>query len=125
MKKIDAQTKADNEILQVLPDLPRDEGGPVFAEPWQAQVFAVTCALHEKGLFTAHEWAQTLGGVIKEFSDDEEYYLCWLTALERITDAKGLVDADNLINRYNAWDRAARATPHGEPIELGREEQNR
>ncbi|MEP6355189.1 MAG: nitrile hydratase accessory protein [Hyphomicrobiales bacterium] len=122
MKKNDAQIKADNEILQALPELPRDEAGPVFAEPWQAQIFAVTCVLHEKGLFTAHEWGQALGGVIKELDDEEEYYQCWLTTLERITSAKGLVDAGNLRDRYNAWDRAARATPHGEPIELGCEE---
>jgi len=32
------------ENLIALPRLPRDEGGPVFAEPWQAQAFAPACA---------------------------------------------------------------------------------
>ena len=32
---------ADTTQLSELPRLPRDEGGPVFAEPWQAQAFAL------------------------------------------------------------------------------------
>jgi len=124
LKNTEQHNHARDHIMTALPEIPRDEGGPVFAEPWQAQVFAVTCMLHEKGVFTDHEWAETLGAVIKEMPDDEEYYQCWLTALERISLAKGLIDGGALSERYNAWDRAARATPHGEPIELGREERN-
>ncbi len=30
---------------------------PVFAEPWHAQVFAVTVALNEAGRFAWSEWA--------------------------------------------------------------------
>ena len=32
--------------LAALPRLPRDADGPVFAEPWQAQVFALALDLH-------------------------------------------------------------------------------
>jgi hypothetical protein len=32
---------ATSDRLSVLPRLPRDTGGPVFAEPWQAQAFAL------------------------------------------------------------------------------------
>ena len=60
--------------------------------------------------------------MIKELPDDEEYYHCWLTALERISLMKSLVDESTLKSRHQAWDRAARATPHGKPITLGREE---
>ena len=35
-----------------LPDQPRDGDGPVFAEPWEAQAFALTLKLHEAGHFT-------------------------------------------------------------------------
>ena len=41
--------------------LPRDAGGPVFREPWEAQAFAMTVALYRRGLFTWPEWAETLG----------------------------------------------------------------
>ena len=37
----------DSERLASLPRLPRDEGGPVFAEPWQAQAFALAVKLSE------------------------------------------------------------------------------
>ena len=33
------------------PLLPRDEGGPVFAEPWQAQAFAMAVQLSAAGYF--------------------------------------------------------------------------
>ena len=36
----------------MLPGLPRDVDGPVFREPWEAQDFAMTLALHERGLFS-------------------------------------------------------------------------
>jgi nitrile hydratase accessory protein len=32
----------------------------VFEEPWEAQAFAMTLALHQKGIFTWTEWARAL-----------------------------------------------------------------
>ena len=41
--------------------IPRgDDGEPVFREPWEAQAFAMTLALYERGLFTWTEWAAAL-----------------------------------------------------------------
>ena len=37
---------------------------PVFSEPWQAQAFAMTLALHRRGLFTWPEWAEALAAQI-------------------------------------------------------------
>jgi nitrile hydratase accessory protein len=111
----------------VLPGLPRDDDGPVFAEPWQAQAFAMAVRLHEAGHFTWAEWAEHLGAEIKAAQDagdpdtGETYYEHWLGALETLVAEKGLVGAAELDGRRDAWDRAARATPHGEPIVLGRE----
>src|SRR5262249_31546178 len=48
-----------------LPQLPRDEGGPVFAEPWQAQAFALAVKLSEQGYFTWKEWAAALTDELK------------------------------------------------------------
>jgi hypothetical protein len=50
----------DRERLASLPSLPRDEGGPVFAEPWQAQVFALAVRLSAQGHFTWKEWTAGL-----------------------------------------------------------------
>ena len=31
-----------------IPGIPLDDDGPVFREPWEAQAFAMTLALHER-----------------------------------------------------------------------------
>jgi hypothetical protein len=48
------------ERFQALPCLPQDNGEPVFAEPWQAQAFALAVKLSEQGCFTWKEWAAAL-----------------------------------------------------------------
>lgn len=110
--------------LSELPSLPRDEDGPVFAEPWQAQVFAMALKLHEAGCFTWREWADHLAAEIaaaKARGDPDlgdTYYEHWLAALEKLVAAKGLVSLADLARRKREWDVAARATQHGKPIEL-------
>lgn len=104
-----------------LPGLPKDAEGPVFAEPWQAQAFALTLELHAQGAFTWSEWAQMLSDELKAAgpSDDgSRYYEHWLCALERLTMAKQLAGADALLARKAAWADAYRRTPHGRPVEL-------
>jgi nitrile hydratase accessory protein len=104
--------------------LPRDADGPVFAEPWQAQAFAMAVALHQRGVFTWPEWAAALAAEIARAraagdpDDGSRYYEHWMAALERLVLAKGVADAEALGRRKDAWDRAARATPHGAPILL-------
>ena len=56
---------ASAEQLSDLPRLPRDEGGPVFAEPWQAQAFALAVRLSAQGYFTWKEWAAALAEELK------------------------------------------------------------
>jgi hypothetical protein len=51
--------------LQALPRLSQDEGEPVFAEPWQAQAFALAVKLSEQGHFTWQEWAAALTSELK------------------------------------------------------------
>lgn len=106
-----------------LPSLPRDDEGPVFREPWEAQAFAMAVNLHARGHFTWPEWADALSNEIKTVGADDEgddYYVYWLAALEKLVVAKNLASKSELTTRKDAWDRAARATPHGEPIVLGR-----
>jgi nitrile hydratase accessory protein len=113
---------ASSERLSDL--LPRDEGGPVFAEPWQAQAFALAVKLSEQGYFTWKEWAAGLAEELQaaarrgEPDDGSRYYEHWLTALERMVTAKGLTDQTALLTRREAWAQAYRATPHGRPVEL-------
>jgi len=116
----DAARRAAAEV----PSIPRDDEGPVFREPWQAQAFAMALKLHERGVFTWPEWAATLADEIKraQASGDpdtgETYYLHWLAALERLVAEKGVTSAATLTRYRNAWDHACDRTPHGKPIEL-------
>ncbi len=89
----------------------------VFAEPWEAEAFALAVALQDRGVFTAAEWADALGAEIAR-APEQSYYRQWLAALERLVAAKGLTDSDTLSRYADAWGRAAERTPHGTPIEL-------
>jgi nitrile hydratase accessory protein len=112
--------------LNALPAIPRDTEGPVFREPWEAQAFAMAVSLHQRGHFTWTEWADRLAREIAAAGPDDGsmYYLHWLAALEKIVAEKGLVLSDELARRKSEWDEAARATPHGQPIELIRKPQS-
>jgi nitrile hydratase accessory protein len=109
-----------NDDLQI----PRDERGPVFHAPWEAEAFALAVTLNERGLFTWKEWAATLGDEIKEAQaagdpdTGETYYQHWLATLERILAEKGVVEHSVLARIREAWERACARTPHGTPIEL-------
>ena len=120
--------KVDAELLAALPPLPRDEEGPVFAAPWQAQAFALAVKLSEQGHFTWKEWAAALADELKtaaargELDDGSSYYHHWVAALERLVTAKGLTDSPALADRKAAWADAYRHTPHGQPVVLRKAE---
>jgi nitrile hydratase accessory protein len=107
-----------------VPSIPQDEDGPVFKEPWEAQAFAMTLALYDRGLFTWSEWAATLADEIKRAQaagdpdTGETYYSHWLAALERLVAEKGVTTTQTLHRTRDAWDHACDRTPHGQPIEL-------
>ena len=107
-----------------LPRLPRDEGGPVFAEPWQAQAFRLAAKLSEQGHFTWKQWAAELAVELRaaeeggQADDGTRYYEHRLATLERVIARKGLTDREALSARKDAWADAYRHTPHGKPVEL-------
>jgi nitrile hydratase accessory protein len=112
------------EATRAVPGIPRDEDGPVFREPWEAQAFAMALALHARGLFTWSEWAATLADQIRlaqaagDPDTGETYYRHWLATLERLVATKGVASSETLHRYRHAWDHAADRTPHGAPIEL-------
>jgi nitrile hydratase accessory protein len=94
---------------------------PAFAEPWQAQAFALTVALHDKGLFSWSEWAAALSCEVRQpgaAPDGHDYYEHWLAALEKLLAARGAAMPADVDALAAAWQRAAHATPHGKPILL-------
>jgi nitrile hydratase accessory protein len=114
----------NTERLNALPLIPRDEEGPVFAEPWQAQAFAMAVRLGEQGHFTWKEWAAALAAELKaaedrgEPDDGAHYYEHWLATLERIVATKALSNPNEMLARKAAWAEAYRHTPHGKPVAL-------
>ena len=100
------------------------DGAPVFAEPWQAQAFALAIRLTEAGHFTPTEWSEALGAELRaaadrgEPDDGSRYYEHWLAALESLVTRKGLTDTAALATRKDEWLHADRETPHGQPVQL-------
>ena len=113
-----------DQAVAAVPGIPRGPEGPLFREPWEAEAFAMTLALHERGLFGWGEWTAMLADEIRlaqakgDPDTGETYYRHWLAALERIVAEKGITDAASLARYRDAWDHAADRTPHGMPIIL-------
>ena len=112
------------DVIAAVPGLPVDGDAPVFQEPWHAQAFAIALSLHQNGVFSWSEWAETLGEEIHKAraagdpDDGSTYYNHWMATLERLVDEKGLTNLETLGKFSNAWGRAADRTPHGSPITL-------
>lgn len=117
-----------DEVVSAVPGIPRGPEGPVFREPWEAQAFAMTLALHNRDLFSWSEWTAVLGDEIKRAQANgdpdtgETYYRHWLAALERIVAEKRITDIATLARYRVAWARAAERTPHGAAIVLRAED---
>ncbi|OGA50691.1 MAG: nitrile hydratase accessory protein [Betaproteobacteria bacterium RIFCSPLOWO2_12_FULL_62_58] len=122
------EPNAARRATEAVPGIPRDEGGPVFREPWEAHAFAMALALHDRGVFTWPEWAAKLAEEIKKAQaagdpdTGETYYRHWLATLERMVAEKGVTTSKALADYHDAWERAAQRTPHGTPIELKAED---
>ena len=105
----------------------RAPDAPLFAAPWQAEAFALVVALHERGVFSWGEWAQALSAEVKRpdaASDGSDYYARWLAALEALLAAKGIAAPADVDRVAASWERAAHATPHGQPIVLENDPKN-
>ena len=99
---------------------------PVFAEPWHAQVFAVTVALNEAGLFQWPEWAARFSvtlkdhGLDRELDGGDDYFHAWLETLEALLAEQGEAAPEDVHAVAAAWETAYLSTPHGQPVRLAR-----
>ena len=119
-----------NSLVSTWPEDPSaNDQGLVFAEPWEAQAFALVLGLSEQGLFQWSEWTAALAAEIRHARDvgdqdlGDTYYHYWLAALETLLLEKSVLDSNSVKLRIEQWRRAYLNTPHGQPIELsaGRE----
>lgn len=98
---------------------------PVFAEPWHAQVFALTVHLNETGRFGWPDWAARFAatlaqhGLDRDLDGGDDYFTAWLETLEAILTEDGSAPAGEVAAMRDAWEAAYLATPHGAPVRLG------
>ena len=108
----------------LLHDSDKDEQQQVFAEPWEAHVFAIAVKLSEKGLLKWSEWSDALAEEIKEAKDQGQpdfgntYYQFWFSALETILLKKNILKKSDIKSRMEQGRRAYLSTPHGNPVKL-------
>ena len=113
-----------------LPVVPNDGSEPVFANPWQAQIFSLVVGLHQGGCFSWREWTENLSAEIaadqnadadhsgEEANPSDSYYRLWVRALERILTNKTILSPDDVQRRVAQWRKAYLNTPHGKPVAL-------
>ncbi len=98
--------------------------GLSFRAPWEAQIFALICALREAGKLPPAEWSAALGEEIqlaqKRGDPDlgDTYHAHCLAALEKWLLRADLATRDELAQRIADWREAYLRTPHGHPVEL-------
>ena len=97
---------------------------PVFAEPWHAQLFALTVHLNEQGRFGWPDWAQRFGatlarhGLDRDLDGGDDYFNAWLETLETLLAQDGLAAPDEAARLQDAWREVYLRTPHGKPVRL-------
>jgi nitrile hydratase accessory protein len=107
-----------------VPAMPGNEGGPVFLEPWHAEVFSLAVALHRQEAFAWSEWVEHFSGILREVPAEKDesveaaYYRRWLLALESLVARKCLASVEEMARRKEAWRQAYLRTPHGQPVAL-------
>ena len=97
---------------------------PAFAEPWHAQLFALTVHLNEAGHFDWSSWAEAFGATLKlhglqrDLDGGDDYFNAWLETLESLLTQRGMAEAAELAHFKAAWEAAYLGTPHGAPVKL-------
>ena len=97
---------------------------PVFAEPWHAQVFALTVHLNEAGHFDWPDWAARFSaglaahGLDRDLDGGDDYFTVWLETLEALLAETSLAPPGAVEEVRAAWEAAYLATPHGQPVRL-------
>lgn len=81
----------------------------------------MTVQLHENGVFSWSEWAAALSAELHKpgrAEDGSDYFDGWVAALTGLLVERGVADATTIMALQQSWQRAAEATPHGQPIVL-------
>jgi nitrile hydratase accessory protein len=97
------------------------EDAPPFPAPWAAEVFALTVHLHERHVFTWPQWVEALSTELHKpgkHANGDDYFQSWVEALCALLGALNILQPAEVTEMKERWQRAAEATPHGQPISL-------
>ncbi|MEA2626582.1 MAG: nitrile hydratase subunit beta [Candidatus Binatota bacterium] len=78
---------------------------PVFHHPWERIVFGMTLAAMGQGIASIDQFRYAIESMDPAHYLGSSYYEHWLSALERVLVAKGIVTADELRARIDAESR--------------------
>ena len=108
-----------------LPFTNKNEDQVVFQDPWHSQLFAITVQMSEKGNFSWNEFVKVFGEALrkerlptKNLDGSNDYFSCWLNALEEILIEKKISNQNTLILLKEEWTQAYLSTPHGKPVNI-------
>ena len=108
-----------------LPFINTSRDDIVFQSPWHSQLFAITVQLSEQGNFLWTEFVEIFGESlnqarlkIKSLDGNDNYFNCWLNALEKIIVDKNIGSLQSLSLLKEDWTKAYLTTPHGQPVKI-------
>lgn len=96
--------------------IPRRNGEPVFAAPWEARAFGMAVALNESGIYPWRDFSQGLAAEIAEAERrdrESTYYERWYATLEKLAKASGLVTREEVDQRAAAYASGMYDEHHG------------
>ena len=108
-----------------LPFTNKIEDDVIFQNPWHSQLFAITVQLSGTGNFSWKEFVEFFGKSLNKSSlelnsldGNDDYFNCWLIALEEIIISKKLGNSNILSLLKKDWTNAYLSTPHGKPVKI-------
>ena len=108
-----------------LPFTNKTEDQIVFQNPWHSQLFAITVQMSEKGNFSWKEFVDVFGesllkqrSLTNKLDGSNDYFSCWLNALEEILIIKKIINQKTLMILKEDWTQAYLSTPHGKPVNI-------
>ena len=76
--------------------VPRKNGELVFEAPWEGRVFGLAVALSDRRMY---DWDDFRSRLVEEIGPESTYYESWLSALEKLLVARGVVSHAELDTR--------------------------
>ncbi|WP_321954158.1 nitrile hydratase accessory protein [Paraburkholderia bannensis] len=98
-----------------------------FSLPWQAELFATTVHLTQRGGIEWKEWVEVFSEMISKSPQqgdetvDDAYFRQWAMAFENLLIARGITSSSDIDETQEHWFRSYINTPHGNAVKFSRD----